>query len=405
MLANIRFGFNVKLHGTMYRLYLIHSGSAEFVQRLANQIESDLRTLGCDPAQLEMLENQSSRSDDAIALGLYIASIAGRSDESCCQQVKQLITENVPVVPLVEASAKFDEVVPDLLHPINALERSSLSKVSAAVLRWLGLTEKQRRVFVSYRRSDSLLIGEQLWETLSKAGFEVFLDRFSVDPGVDFQERLTEALSDKAFLLLVESPDVTTSKWVEYEVEYARKTRMGLIALTWPGSAKMKNVFEKQRHHLVEPAELETTSAGRRLTIEFLKKLPDLVEQVHAQAMLARRRRMMGSIESELRRNKVGYKLLSDWTLLATALAGDDAQLFSITPRPPEIPDLFLLDTHCGSAGVKLAPGVLVHTAASLREDRKRLLEWAIATRNLALVNEDQIVQAVEKFAAVRPGV
>jgi hypothetical protein len=173
-------GFNVKLQQTMYRLYLIHRDSAEFVQRLANQIKSDLRTLGCDPAQLEILENQSSRSDDAIALGLYIASIAGRSDESCRQQAEKLIMANVPVVPLVEASAKFDEVVPDLLHPINALDRSSLSKVSAAVLRWLGLTEKQRRVFVSYRRSDSLLIGEQVWETLSKAGFEVFLDRFSV---------------------------------------------------------------------------------------------------------------------------------------------------------------------------------------------------------------------------------
>ena len=51
------------------------------------------------------------------------------------------------------------------------LRTSSLGKVSAAVLRWLGLTEKHRRVFVSYRRSDSLLIGEQLWEKLNKAGF------------------------------------------------------------------------------------------------------------------------------------------------------------------------------------------------------------------------------------------
>jgi hypothetical protein len=140
-------------------------------------------------------------------------------------------------------------------------------------------------------------------------------------------------------------------------VEYARKTRMGLMALTWPGSAKMKNVFEKQRHHLVESAELEATAVGRRLTHEFLKKLPDLVEQVHAQAMLSRRRRMIGSIESELRGKKVDYKLLSDWALLATAPAGNDAQLFSITPRPPEVPDLFLLDTYCGPAGVTLESG------------------------------------------------
>ncbi len=312
---------------------------------------------------------------------------------------------SIPVLPVVGVGDVFDDVVPKSLHPINALDTSSLAKISAAALRWLGLTEKHRRVFVSYRRSDSLLIGEQLWETLSKAGFDVFLDRFSVDPGVDFQERLTEALSDKAFLLLVESPDVTTSKWVEYEVEYGRKNRMGLLALTWPRSSKMKNVFEKQRCHLTEPGDLEDTSRGHRLSAEFLASLPDLVEHAHAKAMLARRRRMMGSLEAEMRRRNINYKLLSDWTLLAETHVPGGGQLFSITPRPPEIPDLFILDTQFGANGTTLAQGVLIHTAAWMSEERQRLLKWAIAARKLALVNEDQIVQVVDSMAPPPPAV
>jgi TIR domain len=387
----------------MYRLYLIHSDPAVVVQRLVNQLLSDLRELKFDSGRLEILENEVREPGERIALGLYVASTAGRSDPSCREQIERLTAASVPVVPLIEASAAFSDVVPDSLHPINALDTASLAKVSAAVLRWLGLTEKHRRVFVSYRRSDSLLIGEQLWETLGKAGFDVFLDRFSVDPGVDFQERLTEALSDKAFLLLVESPHVTTSKWVEYEVEYARKSRMGLLALTWPDSVRMKNVFDKQRLQLAEPDELERTPHGGKLTDTMLGRLPDLVEQAHAKAMLARRRRMMGSLECELRRKNIAYKLLSDWTLLTEAGEGDDGRLFSITPRPPEIPDLFLLDTHGDPSNLKLGQSILIHTAASMREERRRLLEWAIATRKLALVNEDQIVQMVETFATSVP--
>lgn len=384
----------------MYRLHLIHRGSGEFVQQLVIQLRSDLGELGFDPLHLEILENEVANPHDAVALGLYVGSAAGCADPKCRELIERLLEGSVPVVPLVNAGANFSDVVPDSLHPINAMTTSSLSKISAAVLRWLGLTEKHRRVFVSYRRSDSLLIGEQLWDKLSKAGFEVFLDRFSVDPGADFQERLTEALSDKAFLLLVESPEVVDSKWVEYEIEYARKSRMGLLALTWPGNIpKMEAVFEKQRHHLDAPGDLERTPEGGKLGDGFLERLPDLIEQAHAKAMLARRRRLMGSLEGELRRKQIKYKLLSDWTLLAEPGAGSGARLFSITPRPPEIPDLFLLDTQGEAAAWKLEQGILIHTAASMREERKRLLEWAIAARKLILVNEDQIVQLVENLA------
>jgi hypothetical protein len=178
----------------MYRLHFIHRGRDKLVQEITARLRSDLRDLGCDPSLVDVLENQSCDGSETIVLGLYLASVEGQSDADCNAQIARLMADSVPVIPVVGRNDIFRDVVPESLHPINALDTASLAKISAAVLRWLGLTEKHRRVFVCYRRSDSLLIGEQLWETLSKAGFDVFLDRFSVDPGVDFQERLTEAL-------------------------------------------------------------------------------------------------------------------------------------------------------------------------------------------------------------------
>jgi SLOG cluster3 family/TIR domain len=347
----------------MYRLYVVHRGSTGLVEELINHLLSKLQNLHFDPAKLEILVNQMVDPGDYIALGLYFGSNAASTDPECREQIESLKKASIPVVPLVVAGADFQEFVPNSLHPINALDRSSLVKASTAVLHLLGLTEKHRRVFVSYQRSDSLLIGEQLWETLGKAGFSAFLDSFSFDPDVEYRERLSEVLGDKAFLLVVESPSATTSKWAEYEVEYARKSRMGLLALTWPGSAAMRNVFDKQRIYLSESDQLEKTADVVRLTSNFLSMLPDLVERAHAKAMLARRRQIMGSLECELRRREIQYQLVSDWTLLAK-VARSEEQLFSITPRPFETRDLFLSDTNL----------------------------------KLALVNEDQIVQMMENI-------
>ena len=50
--------------------------------------------------------------------------------------------------------------------------------------------------FVSY--------ADQLFDALTHARFDVFFDRFRVDPGVDFQRRLTEELAHKSMVLLLE---------------------------------------------------------------------------------------------------------------------------------------------------------------------------------------------------------
>ena len=63
--------------------------------------------------RLEILENEVTGSGDRIALGLYIASAAGRSDLGCREQIERLIAASVPVVPLIEAGAAFSDGVPD----------------------------------------------------------------------------------------------------------------------------------------------------------------------------------------------------------------------------------------------------------------------------------------------------
>ena len=379
----------------MYRLYLIHKDNDDFAKKIRIGLSELVTELGIDSSILAVQENGQRQLTDEIAIGIYLANSEGRGDVAVGKILSEFANHGIPAIPVVEKGANFQECVPDSLHPINALSADSDWHLCNEILRQLGLTEKHRRVFVSYRRSDALHMGEQIWETLSKSGFEVFLDRFSIDPGVNFQERLTGSLNDKSFLLLIESPDTPTSQWVDYEVEYARKEGMGILALTWPSGPTMKNIFEKQRFQLC-PEHIEIRGGQGILTDDFLALLPSLVETRHAKGMLSRRRRLIGSIIRELEQRSIPYLPLSDWSLLAKPPHND--HVVSITPRPPEVPDLYLLDNRCGVDPNRLGKGILVHTAASMLGEQELFLQWAISDRDLSLINEDQIVEMVETF-------
>src|SRR5262249_41133490 len=73
---------------------------------------------------------------------------------------------------------------------------------------------------------------------LSALRFDVFLDRFRLDPGTDFIERIGDELVDKAMIVVVETPRAVRSSWVRHEVATAVKRRLGLAAVhLQPGPA------------------------------------------------------------------------------------------------------------------------------------------------------------------------
>ena len=77
----------------------------------------------------------------------------------------------------------------------------------------LGLVEQERKVFLSYRQIESTQLAVQLHTELVRCRFDVFLDRFTLPPGADFQARLDEDLGDKAFVVLLESSHLRSSRW------------------------------------------------------------------------------------------------------------------------------------------------------------------------------------------------
>lgn len=394
-----------------YQLILLYVDYCDVAQAVSDTTADQLRELRVEISKLRILHNPAGDqiAHDIPTVCLFIGSKAAKQDAALLAIVERMFNINTPVVPLLVVGEQFDEVIPEELHPINRLEwqdSHSSAKVTAWLLRLVGLTEKQRRVFVSYRRSDALHMGEQVWEALSKAGFDVFLDRFGIDPAENFQQRLTERLGDKAFVLLIESPEARNSKWVMYEVDYALKHRLGFMTLTWPETKKhdwlIENIFEGYRTYLTDD-ELVKRDGHSRLTAECVEKLIDQVESIHAATMLRRRRQLLESIIFELRRHKLTFTQLSDWTVVVQGAAGGGQKhrIVSITPRPPEVPDLYFLDRHFNDyKRAEVDEAVLVHSTFQIGSERKELLSWVVGSRNLKLRSEDQIADLVIDLAS-----
>jgi hypothetical protein len=251
----------------------------------------------------------------------------------------------------------------------------------------LGLTEPERKVFLSYFRTESAPMAEQLHSALAQAQFDVFLDRFSVPPGQDFQRRLDEELADKAFVVLLESPGLRTSHWVEHEVSYAQSHRIGILGITLPETGPSELVPSLADAFRIRLAPGDVTSDGL-LVPQAIGAILERIQIVHAGELRRRREQLIGSLRDKLFMDGCTCEPIEDWALLATA-AGKRPTVFLITPRRPRPEDLFELHKIASDAtlrsGLTLSSAV-VHETEHIDAKEKGLMKWIGEPRDLEAI-------------------
>ena len=139
---------------------------------------------------------------------------------------------------LMPAMAKSADVklLDETLSTRNiAFWKEAPGELALTVLARAGVTSLDRRVFVSYRRNDTSPMADQLFDGLTRRNFDVFLDRVSIEVGVNFQDKLFEHLADKSMVVLLHSTHFMDSPWTRAEVDYAHRRRLSLLVLRLPG--------------------------------------------------------------------------------------------------------------------------------------------------------------------------
>ena len=232
--------------------------------------------------------------------------------------LRKLMGNGDAVYPVFFTDGQFENEVPAVLKPINGVCYSDdkLDSIVNVAFEELRLLRKKRRVFISYKRSDSAAIANQLYDVLSRHQFDVFWDTYSIRGAADFQAELHHRITDSDVLIQLNSPNFMESDWCKEEISEANARRVGVLQVNWPG---MKSDGKDQLSTTKKLTELDFRRKRYKRNTSMLKTkvlnaIAVEVEAIRARNIAARQDNLTGEFVKEAKRQ--GRTIIKEPTFL-----------------------------------------------------------------------------------------
>ena len=406
----------------LYELLVVEPGMRHRSSFLIPSLEGRLRELGFDPGMVTLSRCSTNLpgapSPDTYRSALYLAPSDPAEAAEAPTLLKDLLAQDIPVLPLVSDLRRASAVLPSDLAHLNALEWPEAPPEAPAappvldILRFAGLSESDRRVFISYKRSEASAVAEQLLDALRRRRFDVFLDLYSIDHGESFQAALKAELVSRAMVVLLQSPGIGESQWVMEEVHCAQANKLGLLAVAWPGSDPSRHPrlrflpgdyyhpLHSQAHGIA--GDFDSDGSGR-LTPDALHRLVQRIEEAHAHAMTRRRREMVGSLTAALRQHAVPFQPSGAWGVIATPVRpGHGSIRFDVLPRPATAEALFECEVRRRRHPATPA-ACLVQPVTTIPGHHAAMVKWITCGKAVSCAAETEIQPLVRQLAATVP--
>lgn len=284
------------------RLYqvLVMGKPDDRLASIRSLLESRLRDLGLTADSVSFELEGSFEVDSRLPRLAIFFGYQGASD-SAHPAISGLIEDSTPIITVVSDLQKVTVEIPPVLTHINALAvkqpDTNLDRAVSLILEQFRLLRRERRLFISYKRTDSQKVADQLYEALEGKGFDVFLDTRSVPPGVDFQAELWHRMSDSDVVVLIDTPGFRDSRWTTEELARANATNIQILHLLWPGqegdeTSSLSHFFDLLTADFID-ADLE--SAQRSISPNAVDGICRSAERLRARAIAARHRYLVDS--------------------------------------------------------------------------------------------------------------
>jgi TIR domain len=378
------------------------SAAAEtYALELVEALDKKLRALAADEAVV-------SKNDHGSAEPAGCADIEGRHPQRLLVMVGDNKTELaipatsvtwsqiLPVLPRLDRTGASKLMKPPLNHQNVVYWSKAVAEVLPAVLACSGATLEVPSVFISYRQGESAALAVQLFDELSHRGFDVFLDHHRIPPGVNFQKRLTQELSDKSMVVVLESKTILESHWTTYEVTTAKACELSVYALALPDGTPVPDIPEHLRLK-VSDADFVSKRFDKDATLDRPKLDEALtgIREAHDAGVIARR----GAAREQLRRSLdlhgVTTHRVDPSTGAVTVTAQKKDYVIWSTPRSPE-----LADFHGAHAIVKTpARGIVVALSRFLEDRTAQRIQWLSGVCDIQLFDRGQIEQLTQQIA------
>lgn len=407
---------------------IVSSGSdqgRQYVRELASELEAVLSASSpevaskpeacpCNPSELDAAQYPGVRK---------VLVVVGSQDQPIQDQAwfdKWYSDEHDGAVMTVLPPGRYEELVVEAIHgnPDHLLNRinaarweKKIREVLPALLARADITTASTRVFISYRRLETLPLALQLFDRLTHEGFDVFLDRFSIQFGYDFQRRLNQELEDKSMVILLESKGLKDSKWTQHEVDFAKRNRLGLLAVRMPdvSPADLMASISKRLSPAASEFDGKVTQVPTEKKGVLVDQWPPLkkdaldsvvseLKQAHAEALFSRRHRLRGDIVQALLQEGLQTKYESSGPLRITDEG--KSHLLWPTTRPFEVEDFRELHTaHAASNPPAGSRALLVGPKAAQEPDRLARLEWLCTVTACVAFDEGNLAEFARRVA------
>ena len=303
------------------------------------------------------------------------------------------------VVPVLPINADPSVVLPGALNEwIILRDAGILDELVPDVLRVANIGSDEFRLFISYRRADSQALADQLFEEFSRAGFSVFHDHFCGLPGRMFPPILAENLLDKGLVVVLESPNVSLSKWTMSEVQIAQNFRLGLTALEMPGGQVFGAIPNKDRYDATSGSKWnDGLGNANSSTLVAPKDFVDFVRSRYAEQVL--RRRVF--LETILGVALAGEGLTSSRERNGThRISHNREYVVGLSSRPPRLNDFRrVCDIARPTAAQPIAAQqVSVGPIGHLPPQHQSDVAWLAAQLTLATHDEAQITKLAQNI-------
>lgn len=280
-----------------YNLLILGEDNEHQRRKLQDQLTERMKDLELDKNLIKIIQPSAFWDEEELnkypLLVLYFGykqSVLKILDPIEGKILEKLNQDSTQIVPIVHDLSSIHRELPEVLWHINAMRESDgESRLVNLILESFRLLRQERRLFISYKRSESSSIAAQLYDVLDARGFDVFLDSRSVPFGVDFQEVLWHRMADSDIVVLIDSLGFRKSPWTIKELNKANETNIQIIHLLYPNQEEDQ---ESAFSHFIPLEEESYISNGdsKILKPKVLEEIVFKIEEKRARALASRYR-------------------------------------------------------------------------------------------------------------------
>lgn len=178
--------------------------------------------------------------NNSILIIYFDTKSIGDAEKSAIQQYKNYFEKFAIVLPI---ACGVDFALEGELAGIKSLsfkDEKSQENLERRVGAYLGLITipKDNQIFISYKASDGKVIAAKISSYLTDFGFKVWRDEDRDEDnegnlicGQDAQENISKALLSSNLVLLIDTAETPSSKWINIEIDLATANLVPIIPL------------------------------------------------------------------------------------------------------------------------------------------------------------------------------